>query len=1127
LGIDQVGVTDNFFELGGHSLSATRLISLIHKEFEVKLSLGELFEKNSLEEQAILVEESRASTYSSIPCGPLQSSYPLSSSQQRLWILSQFDEGNAAYNLPGFYEFEGSLDISLLESSFMYLLERHESLRTVFKEEEGEARQYILDFKDVGFQLGYDDLRIDGNESRLSEIVEEEKHKPFDLSRGPLLRIRLLQLSESKYVFILVMHHIISDGWSMEIMVKELFEYYESHLRGSFSASAPLRIHYKDYAFWQKSQLEGDMLTAHKSYWQDQFTGDLPVLSLPSQYPRPAVKTYAGSVLIKEIPLASLHKLNVLNQQEGSTLFMSLLSMVNVLLYRYSGQDDIIIGSAVTAREHFDLSDQIGFYINTLPLRTRFKEDDNFRSLLGRVKKMTLDAYAHQAYPLDELISDLSLTRDVSRNALFDVMVDLQNNHTIGEETSDRSANQPFLIKSYEDTGSSISRFDLHFNFSETPTGLVLGLTYNSDIYSNEFMVQLLNHFEQVLEEVISAPDQSISGIDYLMASEKDELVHDFNATSVEYSREHTIIDLFESQVCSTPDKPAVIFGTTELSYQKLNERSNQLALYLRDKYSIVPGDLIGIRMERSDHMIVVLLGILKSGAGYVPIDPQYPQERIDYMQSSSNCKVILDEEELMLYNLERFRYGMGNPERVSSTSDLAYVIYTSGSTGQPKGVMVDHGNLYNYLMWGSDYYFSSPEAGNFGLFSSLSFDLTITSIFLPLVRGNFIKVLSPEQDIYEILHDYLTTPGLDTIKLTPSHLELLKDVDFIGSSLKTIIVGGEPLLPQHVTALLADHQDLIIYNEYGPTESTVGCMVKKIEKDSPITIGSPISNTQVYLLDEGLHIVPIGVTGTLYVSGLGVTRGYLNRADLSTERFIANPFETGLTMYNTGDLGRWLPDGEIEYLGRKDDQVKIRGYRIELGEIETTMSQFSQGIKQVVASAKEIAGEKVLAAYYTKDKGSEIDKTELKAYLQSKLPEYMIPGFFVEVESIALTSNGKIDRKSLPGVTGEDLIRKEYVAPGNDTEKRLAVIWQEVLRADRVSITDSFFELGGHSLSATRLITLIHKEFNVKISLSELFEKITLEQQAIFIENVLIVKESLSEAGHLQNSNERENYTI
>ncbi|KAF2340111.1 non-ribosomal peptide synthetase, partial [Flavobacterium nitrogenifigens] len=500
-----------------------------------------------------------------------------------------------------------------------------------------------------------------------------------------------------------------------------------------------------------------------------------------------------------------------------------------------------------------------------------------------------------------------------------------------------------------------------------------------------------------------------------------------------------------------------------------------------------------GIKLDRSENMIVAILGILKSGAAYVPIDVNYPQDRIAYIEEDSNCKAVIDENILDNFTKVQDKFSKENLNTIIGADDLAYVIYTSGSTGQPKGVMIENKNLYNYLKWCSDFYFENQQQGDFGLFSSLSFDLTVTSIFLPLIRGHKIKVFNNNWNAHEILLDYISTSNaLDIVKLTPSHLELLKDFDLKDTPLKKIIVGGESLLSRQVDEILKANDTLTIYNEYGPTESTVGCMVKVISKDSPITIGKPISNTQIYILDDCLNLLPIGVTGKLYISGAGVGRGYLNKAELTQEKFIENPFIEGEKMYDTGDLGRWLADGDLEFLGRIDHQVKIRGYRIELGEIENVILQYSQDLKQVVVAAKESNDEKVLIAYFTTV--NTIDKSALRSFLQERLPDYMVPGFYVELEELPLTPNGKINHKALSGADGEDLIRGEYVAPRNETEQKLVAIWQEVLGIEKVGVTDSFFELGGNSLKVMRLLNTIEKTFLFKMPVSQFFDNPNIE---------------------------------
>ncbi|MFP3599573.1 non-ribosomal peptide synthetase, partial [Chryseobacterium sp. SIMBA_029] len=631
----------------------------------------------------------------SIPTTPFQDNYPLSSSQSRLWMASQFEGGNSAYNVSGAYQFDGVLDIKIIELSFQFLIERHESLRTIFKENSnGEIRQYILNSEGISFKIEYEVLPLEYNSEILNAKIKEEFEKSFNLSEGLLIRVKLFKIAENKHIFSLVMHHIISDGWSMEVMVKELFTFYKSSIMEEIYPFEPLRIQYKDYAVWQQDQLKGPRYSEFKEYWLTQLD-DIPVLNLPTQKQRPAIKTFNGVTQNKIINKTLLEGLKEISRLEGGTLFMSLLSTVNALFYKYTEQQDIVIGSAIAGREYADLDNQIGFFVNALPLRTRFNKDNSFIQVLRKVKETALAAYEYQAYPLDELSGDLALKRDMSRNALFDVMVDLQSSYGLYNEDINENVGD-FIIKPYTEIKVTKSRFDLHFNFFEIEEGLYIELNYNIDIYSNEFMTQLLAHFEQLFEEIVRTPTIPISTIDCLNNSEKEKLLLHFNDTLTEYPKNNTIIDLFEQQVEKTPDALAIVFGNTELSYQKLNERANQLAFYLRDKYSILPNDLIGIRMDKSDQFIVIILAILKSGAAYLPIDPNYPQERIDYIQNDSMCKIIIDEEELMLYNFERFRYGMGNPDKTNTSSDLAYVIYTSGSTGQPKGVLVEHHSNIN-----------------------------------------------------------------------------------------------------------------------------------------------------------------------------------------------------------------------------------------------------------------------------------------------------------------------------------------------------------------------------------------------------------------------------------------------
>ncbi|TRX30262.1 amino acid adenylation domain-containing protein, partial [Flavobacterium sp. ZT3R18] len=587
----------------------------------------------------------------------------------------------------------------------------------------------------------------------------------------------------------------------------------------------------------------------------------------------------------------------------------------------------------------------------------------------------------------------------------------------------------------------------------------------------------------------------------YLTEAEKSQLLFEFNDTKVDYPTDKTIVDLFEEQVLRTPDHTAVVFEGKSLTYRELNEKSNQLAYYLRETYDIQSDDLVGIKLDRSELMITAILGTLKSGGAYVPIDVNYPEDRIAYIEKDSNCKVVLDQEEIISFNLERFRYGKSNLSKSGTPKDLAYIIYTSGTTGNPKGVMIEHHSLFNYLQWCSEFYFDKQEEGNFGVFSSLSFDLTVTSIYLPLIRGNKIKIISNDLSSDEVLADYISNASeLDSIKLTPSHLELLKDLELKESPLQKIVVGGESLLKKQVEGIFQQNRALTIYNEYGPTESTVGCIVKRITDENLITIGKPIANTQIYILDDLLALVPAGVPGKLYISGAGLARGYLNREDLTAEKFISNPFIAGQRMYDTGDLASWLADGDMVFLGRKDSQVKIRGFRIELGEIESVILAYFDTIIQAVVEAKTINEDKVLVAYLV---SKSVDKSALRDFLESRLPDYMIPSFFVELDVIPLTPNGKADRKALPDVSGGDIIRNEYVLPRNETEQKLVSIWEEVLGIAQIGITDNFFELGGHSLIVAQVINRIYKQLGKTLSFKVFFANPTIGELTQYLKDI------------------------
>ncbi|MET4143126.1 amino acid adenylation domain-containing protein, partial [Pedobacter sp. UYP1] len=1084
---EKISIKDSFFDLGGHSLKAMRLVSELRREFEVKIALKDIFENPVLEELGRLIDRSQGAVFTAIPQVALQADYPLSSSQRRLWILSQFTEGSIAYNMPGAYVFEGQLNTMALDYAFNNLIERHEILRTVFDDENGKIRQLVKTPDQFIFNIEYLDLsEEDQKEEQLRILIEQDSVQPFNLATGPLLRAGVYQLKTDQWVFSYVMHHIISDGWSMGALIKELLLLYNSYVQGQVSPLTPLRIQYKDYAAWQQEQLTGARLNSHQHYWLDQFSGELPVLALPADKVRPAMKTYNGSTVSSMMGLDVSKGIRSFVQKYDSTLFMGLLAGLNTLLYRYSGQDDIIVGTPIAGREHSDLDDQLGFYANTLALRTKFKGTENFTDLLLQIRELTLNAYEHQVYPFDQLVNDLQLQRDMSRSALFDVMLVLQNAETIYNE---QQSLEGLKISGYEGNKQVISKFDLTFTFIERGEDIQLVIEFNNDIFNERTIIQLADHFMHLFQVMLSEPAVPIKSIDYLSASEKKNLLFGFNQTAVTYPKGKTVIDLFEEQVNSMPDQIAIMFGELSLTYQELNEKANVLGRYLKEQYEIYGDDRIAIQLERSEWTVIAILGVLKSGGAYVPVDSGYPQERIDYLLADSGCKVVLNDDELLKFKLVAATYSKENLQLPIQNKDLAYVIYTSGSTGLPKGCAITHSSLFNYIFWADSYYFKGKGQTNFGLYTSLSFDLTVTSIFCSLTLGGKLLVYGPHEEVSEILsHSFSLDSGLNCIKLTPSHINMLEHLDIEETNITCVIVGGEEVSMRHVEILKKISPSLVIYNEYGPTEATVGCIVKELEAKKAVLIGKPIANTAIYILENASGLSPVGVVGEICIGGFGLAKEYLNNRELTENKFINNPFNYGERMYLTGDLGRWLEDGNIEYLGRRDEQVKIRGYRIELGEIENALYSYAEVDGAVVISRPAVGGEKELVAYVTAKKN--LDIMDLRAYLSTSLPIYMLPASFVQLESLPLTSNGKVDKKLLMStVAGRLNSGTAYIAPGNEIEEKLVLIWQEVLGKERIGVYDNFFEIGGNSILIILLAKLASKALNKEITITTLFQ--------------------------------------
>ncbi|RAJ77621.1 amino acid adenylation domain-containing protein [Chitinophaga dinghuensis] len=1082
---EKISVKDNFFLLGGHSLKATRLLSSIRREFQVALPLKTLFQYMVLEEQAQLIANAVKETHQRITAAPLQEDYPLSSAQRRFWILSQFPDAAAAYHMPGIYQLQGKVDTMALNAAFKGMVDRHEILRTVFREDaSGNIRQMIRPAEEIFPGIVYEEV----GEMPLQERITAFVMQAFSLTDGPLLRVALYNTAPDHFVLVYVMHHIISDGWSMGLLLKELLSRYYSLQSGAEPVPQALSLQYKDYAWWQQQQLQHSMTSA-RAFWMEQLSGELPVINLPTDRLRPAIKTYQGSVVNKRIPAALLQKLKGTVAMHDATLFMGLLSAVYTLLYRYTGQQDVITGSPVAGREHADLEDQLGLYLNTLALRVQLDGQGSYLELLQTVRRITLDAYSHQSYPFEELVNDLKLPADLSRSPLFDVMVILQN-------TGSHRIMAPEMlggvsISQWDGDAGVRSKFDLTFSFAEVGQELDLYLEYNTDIFDHTTIQQLALHFIQLLDALLHAPHARIDLIDYLSAAEKKILTITFNDTRVDYPAHTSILQLLEKQAATTPDAVALSCGDSMLTYRELHETSNRFAAFLHQHYRLTAGDLAAVMLSRDEWLIIALLGVLKTGAAYVPLDPDYPEERIRYMMEDSRSLVLIDADVIAAFRAVANTFSAAEHSVVPASDDPAYLIYTSGSTGKPKGVVITHLNVYTFICWCLEE-FALDEADVVLGVTSVCFDLSIFEIFYTLSSGKRLLLLP----------NALSVPGcMDTeerllLNTVPGVVGQLLAAGTDLRAVKVLNMAGETL-PASV-AFADSLRQMTVRNLYGPSEDTTYSTVFRIGADQRILIGRPIANTSVFIVSAAGALQPIGVIGEICISGDGLAKGYLYRPELTAEKFVPNPFLPGQRMYKTGDLGRWLPDGNLEFAGRKDDQVKIRGYRIEPGEIATAIRKYPGVESAVVAPRTNSQGEKFLAAYLVSD--NPVDTQALQTYLAKLLPHYMVPGCYMQLDTMPMTLNGKIDKKRLPAVEEENRTAIAFEAPRTIVEKQLAEIWHVLLETGNIGLKDNFFLHGGHSLKVIRLQSQIHKAFQVRLDVPALFRHATLEEQARLI---------------------------
>jgi amino acid adenylation domain-containing protein len=1088
LGIEQVGIRDDFFVLGGHSLLAAQVMSRLRDTLQIELPLRSLFDTPTI---AGLAELAEGQTQIAMPAPAIEPysrdrDLPLSPAQEPLWFIDQLEPGNPAYNLSYAVRLSGRLDVGALERSLNEIVRRHESLRTNLAVVNGQPVQIVSASLDLALPItDLEGLPPAQQEAKIQQLANEEARHRFDLKRDPLIRASLLRQGEQGHVLILTIHHTVSDGWSIGVFYRELSALYQAFSSGQSSPLPELRIQYPDFAIWQRQWLQEHALESQLSYWKQQLGSNPPVLELPTDRLRPAVQTYRGAKKFVAVSADLHHALKAVSQQERCTLFMTLLAAFKTLLYRYSGQDDIVVGSPIANRNRPELEGLIGLFLNMLVFRTDLSGDPTFRELLARVREVTLAAYSNQDVPFEKLVQALQPPRDPSRSPLFQVLFEVSPMEAL---------ELPGLSVSTLEVDNGAAQFDLSLRLAEGAEGIVGHFEYNTDLFDAATIDRLAAHLQTLLASAALDPDQHISELPLLSEPEKHRILVEWNDTAADYAHHLCLHQLFERQTERTPDAVAVSFEGDALTYRALNHRANQLAHHLQ-RLGVGPDVLVGVYMERSLEMVIALYGILKAGGAYVPLDPEYPPERVAFMLEDTEVPVLLTQEHLVGSLPEHgarvicldsdweiiAREGMDSPTSGVTADNLAYVIYTSGSTGRPKGVMNSHRGISNRLLWMQDMY-QLTEADRVLQKTPFSFDVSVWEFFWPLLVGARLVVARPRGHMDSAyLVRTVVQQGITTLHFVPSMLRIFLEDPEVEQcrSLRRVICSGEAL-PYDLQERFFARLSAELHNLYGPTEAAVDVSYWQCRRQSnlrTVPIGRPVANTQLYVLDRQMQPVPIGVAGELHIGGVQVARGYLNRPELTASKFVPDPFsdDPQARLYKTGDVVRFLPDGNIEFLGRLDFQVKVRGFRIELGEIEAVMSQHPAVRETVVVAREEVPGDKRLVAYVVPSRESAPCISELREYLQEKLPEYMVPAAFVLLEALPLTPSGKVDRRNLPAPEWERQSEKDYVPPQKELEKTIADIWQQLLQLERVGIDDSFFELGGHSL----LIVQAHRRLS------------------------------------------------
>lgn len=1034
-----------------------------------------------------------------IPRRPVGSPLLLSFPQRRQLFLELFNRDTTVNNLAVFLDFDGKLNASALEQSANKIIARHEILRTRFHFDKGLPVSEVL----AGVSITMPIEHLQGSNeierrTKAREHAERDVQLPFDLTNGPLIRIKLFALSEEKHLLLIIAHHTISDGWSLGIFLRELMAFYQEIVYNNVNQLPELTIQYADYVYWQAGEKLDKSLQSSMPYWKKQLGGELPLMELPTDRQRCARTMLSGGTHRFTISTEAIEALEKISGESGATLFMILLTTYFILLHRYSCQDEIIVGCPIANRNHPDLENMIGVFINVLALRVDFSRKPTFREMLVQVRDVCRAAYAHAELPFEKIVEELKPRRDLNRTPIFQTVFNMQNSPMPKLEIPD-------IEIGFADIDNNASQFDVTLMIAKHEGGGIATVHYSDELFNAATIVRMFNSYQILLEDIINDPDHPVSSLQLIGKNEYHHFVYELNQTDREFPREKCIHELFEAKVEESPASVAIISGHDSLTYLDLNRRANRLAKHLK-ALGVEPGTRVGILMERSWGIVEALLGVLKAGGIYVPIHTAFPAQRVQFIIDDANVKVLLADKEhessfdrsIATVNVndgKLLAYDDSNLNIETNSCHPAYIIYTSGSTGRPKGVIVRHLSLVNFL-------FSMTQRPGIRqddvllAITPISFDIAALELYLPLIAGASVVIANKETALSPaMIAETVTRYGVSMMQATPATWQLLIEAGWKGAPALKALCGGDALTRKLADQLL--HRVKELWNMYGPTETTVWSSVNQInEGNDPITIGHPIGNTALYVLDNDLQIVPIGVVGELHIGGEGVANGYLGRDVLTSRQFIPDPFSSkpGARLYKTGDCARYLENDSIEILGRMDDQVKINGYRIELKEIAEILSEHPS-VHDAIVISMETLGEKKLVAYFVQKSGSLIDITELREFLGKKLPPYMIPTFLINVDLLPLTANGKIDRKALP-LPMEMPRDSQYVAPRNEQEKMMTEIWQNVLRIDRVGIHDNFFDLGGASMQSLQVVAKANM-YGIPLSVENIFEYQTIAELA------------------------------